>query len=157
MYETSSGNSVLLASYQKDGIILYDTSGNIVAKLNPTDGLIFYNTNGTVSAEFPAHYKSRTSFGTITPYSSRGTVDSGGFYRVGSQCNVNFLFTSSYSATNTPRITGMSAVPQFTSPLQAIDLSTHEPVGCYVNTAGDIYLKTTVSGHQYAIGGTFII
>lgn len=157
MYETSSGNSVLLASYQKDGIILYDTSGNIVAKLNPTDGLIFYNTSGTVAAEFPAQYKSRESFGTITPYNSRGTVDRGGFYRVGSQCNINFLFTSSYSATNTPRITGMRAVPQFTSPLQAIDLSTNEPVGCYVNTSGNIYLKSTVSGHQYAIGGTFII
>lgn len=142
-----------------DGLQIYndDSIPLLTCKLDAVNGLIFYNANGTVAAEFPAHYKSRESFGTITPYSSRGTVDSGGFYRVGSQCNINFLFTSSYSATNTPRITGMSAVPQFIVPLQAIDLSTHEPVGCYVNTAGNIYLKTTVSGHQYAIGGTFII
>ena len=141
-----------------EGVEIYDPYDEYLAvKLDQENGLTFYNANGTVSAEFPSHYKSMTSFGTITPYSSRGTVDSGGFYRGGSQCNINFLFTSSYSATNTPRITGMSAVPQFTSPLQAIDLSTHEPVGCYVNTSGNIYLKSTVSGHQYAIGGTFII
>lgn len=152
---------LLSAEYTNEGINLYtvDTAAEtstLFATLN-ADGLTFYNSNGTVSAEFPSRYKSRESFGTITPYNSRGTVDSGGFYRVGSQCNINFLFTASYAATNTPRITGMSAVPQFTSPLQAIDLSTYEPVGCYVNTSGNIYLKTTVSGHQYAIGGTFII
>lgn len=142
-----------------DGLQLYndDSIPLLTCKLDAETGLVFYNTNGTVAAEYPSRYKSRESFGTITPYSSRGTVDSGGFYRVGSQCNINFLFTASYAATNTPRITGMSAVPQMTSPLQAIDLSTHEPVGCYVNTAGNIYLKSTVSGHQYAIGGTFII
>lgn len=142
-----------------DGLQIYndDSVPLLTCKLDEANGLVFYNSNGTVAAEYPSHYKSRESFGTITPYSSRGTVDSGGFYRGGSQCNINFLFTSSYSATNTPRITGMSAVPQFTSPLQAIDLSTHEPVGCYVNTSGNIYLKSTVSGHQYAIGGTFII
>lgn len=126
-------------------------------KLDMTDGLTFYNANGSVSAEFPAHYKSRTSLGTVSPYNSRGTVDSGGFYRVGSQCNINFLFTSSYSATNTPRIAGMSATPQITSPLQAYDLTANAPVGCYVNTSGSIFLSTAVSGHQYAIGGTFII
>lgn len=141
-----------------EGVEIYDPYDEYLAvKLDQENGLIFYNANGTVAAEYPSHFKSRDSFGTITPYNSRGTVDSGGFYRVGSQCHINFLFTSSYSATNTPRITGMSAVPQMTSPLQAIDLSTHDPVGCYVNTAGNIYLKTTVSGHQYAIGGTFII
>jgi len=142
-----------------DGLQLYndDSIPLLTCKLDAETGLVFYNTNGTVAAEYPSHFKSRESFGTITPYSSRGTVDSGGFYRVGSQCNINFLFTASYAATNTPRITGMSAVPQMTSPLQAIDLSTYEPVGCYVNTSGNIYLKTTVSGHQYAIGGTFII
>lgn len=141
-----------------EGVEIYDPYDEYLAvKLDQENGLIFYNANGTVAAEYPSHYKSRDSFGTITPYNSRGTVDSGGFYRVGSQCNINFLFTASYAATNTPRITGMSAVPQFTSPLQAIDLSTNEPVGCYVNTSGNIYLKTTVSGHQYAIGGTFII
>lgn len=157
LYETSSGSAVEMASYGKEGVLLYDSSGNVLARLDSANGLIFYNANGTVAAEYPSHFKSRESFGTITPYNSRGTVDSGGFYRVGSQCNINFLFTASYAATNTPRITGMSAVPQMTSPLQAIDLSTYEPVGCYVNTAGNIYLKTTVSGHQYAIGGTFII
>lgn len=160
-YEPGITDPLFAAEYTNDGITLYtvDTAAEtstLFATLN-ADGLTFYNANGTVSAEFPSRYKSRESFGTITPYSSRGTVDSGGFYRVGSQCNINFLFTSSYSATNTPRITGMSAVPQFIVPLQAIDLTTHEPVGCYVNTAGNIYLKSTVSGHQYAIGGTFII
>ena len=126
-------------------------------KLDLTDGLIFYNANGSTSAEFPAHYKSRASLGTVTPYSSRGTVNAGGFYRVGSQCNINFTFTSSYAGTNAPRIAGMTAHPQFTSPLQAYDLTSGEAVGCYVNTSGNIYLSTSVSGHEYAIGGTFII
>lgn len=152
-----NGATMISIGGANNKLYFYDSDGYMRVTLDLTDGLRFFNTNGTVAAEYPSHFKSRESFGTIKPYSSRGTVDSGGFYRIGSQCNVNFLFTSSYSATNTPRITGMSAVPQMTSPLQAIDLSTHEPVGCYVNTAGNIYLKTTVSGHQYAIGGTFII
>ena len=145
------------AEFTSDGIKLYDNDDRLRASLDLTDGLTFYNVNGTPSAQIPPSYRTRTSLGTVSPYNSRGTVDSGGFYRLGSQCNINFLFTSSYSATNTPRITGMSATPQITSPLQAYDLTANAPVGCYVNTSGNIFLSTAVSGHQYAIGGTFII
>lgn len=145
------------AEFTSDGIKLYDNDERLRASLDLTDGLTFYNVNGTPSAQIPPSYRTRTSLGTVSPYNSRGTVDSGGFYRLGSQCNINFLFTSSYSATNTPRITGMSATPQITSPLQAYDLTANAPVGCYVNTSGNIFLSTAVSGHQYAIGGTFII
>ena len=152
---------LLSAEYTNEGINLYTVdevleTSTLMGTLN-ADGLTFYNANGSTSAEFPSHYKSRESLGTINPYSSRGTISSGGFYRVGSQCNINFVFLSSYTSTGSARITGMSAHPQFTSPLQAYDLTDNVAVSCYVNTSGNIYLNPVTSGHQYAIGGTFII
>ena len=150
----------------KDGLTISDLDSNhdprVRATLDLTDGLTFYNTNGSVSQQYPFTYKSRTSYGTINAYSSRITVDSGGFYRWGTTCFVNFVFTGAYTATNGPRITNALPVPAMSTPLLCLDItndaaSTSEAVNCFINTSGYIYTKTLTSGHKYIVSGTYTL
>lgn len=172
-----SGTS--LSSLQKAGLILKEESGNNVIQRGKIGsngavyqydtnenqrtyldeyGLYFYNASGTTTAQYPA----TRSFSAISPYSSRITVDSGGYYKMGSTCFVNVVFTGAYTATNGPRITNALPVPAMSTPLLCLDItndlaSTSEAVNCFINTSGYIYTKTLTTGHKYIVSGTYTL
>ena len=137
-------------------------SERLRAKLDLTNGLTFYNTSGGVDAQYPPIYKARTNFGTVNVYSSRGTIDSGGYYRWGTTCFVNFVFSCTYTGTSGPRMSNALPVPAMATPLLCLDItgdavSSSEMVNCYINTSGYIYMKTLTSGHKYIVSGTYTL
>lgn len=144
---------------------MYDYDGSderLRVKLDIADGLTFFNTSGGIDAQYPPIYKARTNFGTVNVYSSRGTIDSGGYYRWGTTCFVNFVFSCTYTGTNGPRISNALPVPAMATPLLCLDItgdavSSSEMVNCYINTSGYIYMKTLTSGHKYIVSGTYTL
>ena len=156
---TSPSVEINRASSWADGFFINDTNRSRM-RLN-MDGLVLWDSSGNVTAEYPAVAKAAT-FSTISPYSSRFSVDNGGYYKWGTTCFVNVEFTSSYSATNGPRMTNALPTPAMRSPLQCLDItnnaiSSAESILCYINTSGYIYMNKVESGHTYIISGTYAL
>ena len=143
------------------GLKLYDSDERLRGELDLTNGLTFYNANGSVAAQYPAIYQNRTSFGTVSPYSSRITVDAGGFYRWGTTCFVNMTFTGATSSSSGPRIGGSLPNAAMQSPLLCIDVtngaSGSEIIPCFVDTSGRLYVKTLTNGHSYILSGQYTL
>lgn len=97
----------------------------------------------------------------LTAVSSRGSITYGKAVMHKDTVMLNFVFTASTTATNSPQIasTNKSA---YDSAISAIDITSGigsaitSAVPCGVSTAGRIYLKEITSGHIYAITGSFI-
>lgn len=93
---------------------------------------------------------------------SRGSITYGKCYRVGNINYVNFVFTASTSATNSPQIASVDNSAYDTA-LSAIDITSGigteitSAVPCGVSTLGKIFLKEITSGHIYAISGFYTI
>jgi hypothetical protein len=104
------------------------------------------------------------TFGSETPaiYLDRGTITSGGAVLDGRIVHLNIVFTSSFSATNTPRIAMLSNVPLYDTALSCIDITSGlvntitAAVPCGVSAInGGIYMQNITNGHIYAITGSY--
>lgn len=99
---------------------------------------------------------------TLNAVTSRGAITSGEAVYIGRMVHLNFVFTASATATNSPQIAGVPYALYDTA-LSAIDITSGiasaitAAIPCGVSTSGRIYLQSITSGHIYAITGDYMI
>lgn len=97
----------------------------------------------------------------LTAISSRGSITSGKAVRVGKMIHVNFVLSTTVSATNSPAVAFTNRALCETA-LSCIDItngiasSITSTVPCGVGTNGSICMKEIIADHIYAITGQFI-
>ena len=98
----------------------------------------------------------------LTAVTSRGAITSGEAVYVGRMIHLNFIFTASTTATNSPQI---ASVPNalYDTALSAIDITSGigsaitSAIPCGVSTLGRVYLQSITNGHIYAITGDYLV
>lgn len=114
----------------------------------------------TVMTEYT--FAANTNGDTQLTATTRGSITYGKCYRVGNINYVNFVFTASESATNSPQIASVNNSAYDTA-LSAIDITSGigtaitSSVPCGVSTLGKLFLKEITSGHIYAISGFYTL
>lgn len=108
---------------------------------------------------FAANTAGAASLNAVT---SHGTITSGEAVYAGRMIHLNFIFTASVTATNSPQIAGVPNALYDTA-LSAIDITSGiasaitAAIPCGVSTLGRIYLQSITSGHIYAITGDYLV
>ena len=121
------------------------------------------STGGTADTILTTYEFFANTVGTasLTAISSRGSITSGDAVRNGNMIHLNFIFTASYTATNSPQVAAVNNA-KYDSALTAIDITSGigsaitEAIPCGVSTMGRVYLQKITSGHIYAITGSYI-
>ena len=98
----------------------------------------------------------------LTATTERGTITSGEAVRIGRMIHLNFVFTASSTAANSPQIAGAPSA-LYDSALSCIDItngmssSIENSIPCGIGTTGRIFMQSITNGHVYAITGNYLV
>lgn len=130
-------------------------------KLIPFQGIAPSPTGETILKDYTFAANSPKA-APLNAIANRGTLTGGEAVYVGRMIHLNFIFTATSTASNSPQI---ASVPNalYDSALSAIDITNGiasaitAAIPCGVSTLGAVFLQAITTGHTYAITGDYMI
>ena len=154
----NNDSGVTRAQYSNNMLQFFDGNAKQRTKLSITQ-LLFTLADGTETAAFPDGVDFSDY---VSAYNSRCTINSYAFRKWGNFRFVNCVISSNHTATNTPRMLTLGAAnaPAREAALKCVDItsgsgSIDAEIPCKVNASGNVFMKSSTSGHAYAITGLY--